>query len=146
MDSCAGDSLAGSADPDLRHRPYAGVGSLPGAANSWTMKLPNGERADLGTKLRDYVLNPQHRSGRHKARVFASTLGIALGNAESLHQAIVRAAASSTEAEARGDNGHGDVYVLRFPLRTPQGEAVVLTAWIVRHGEDFPRLTTCYIV
>ena len=36
--------------------------------------------------------------------------------------------------------------VLRFPLRTPKGRGVVLTAWIVRHGEDFPRLTTCYIV
>ena len=22
----------------------------------------------------------------------------------------------------------------------------VLSAWIIRHGEDFPRLTTCYIV
>jgi hypothetical protein len=110
------------------------------------MKLPNGEHADLGTKLQDYVLNPQHRYGRHKARVFESTLGIGVANAGLLRQAILGAAASSTEAEARGDNGHGDVYVLRFPLRTPKGRAVVLTAWIVRHEEDFPRLTTCYIV
>jgi hypothetical protein len=40
------------------------------------VKLPNGDRADLGTKLSDYVLNSEHRRGRHKARVFESSLGI----------------------------------------------------------------------
>ena len=29
---------------------------------------------------------------------------------------------------------------------TPEGTATVLSVWIVRHAEDFPRLTTCYIV
>lgn len=29
------------------------------------MKPPNGERADLGTKLEDYTLNPFHRDGPH---------------------------------------------------------------------------------
>lgn len=110
------------------------------------MKLPNAERADLGRKLEDYVLNPQHREGRHKANVFESVLGINLANRELLREAILRAAAATEDAELRGDHGHGAVYVLRFPLRTPKGEAVVLTAWIVRRGEDFPRLTTCYIV
>ena len=37
-------------------------------------------------------------------------------------------------------------YVVRFPLTTRKGTATVLSAWIIRHGEDFPRLTTCYIV
>ncbi|MBI5385628.1 MAG: hypothetical protein HZA90_13195 [Verrucomicrobia bacterium] len=40
------------------------------------MKLPQGERADLGTKLETYTLNPWHRDGRHKARIFASVLGL----------------------------------------------------------------------
>jgi hypothetical protein len=44
------------------------------------VKLPNGDRADLGTKLSDYVLNPEHQHGRHKARVFASSLGITRQN------------------------------------------------------------------
>jgi len=44
------------------------------------MKLPNGERTDLGTKIEDYVLNPMHWEGRHKARVFDSALGITLVN------------------------------------------------------------------
>jgi hypothetical protein len=63
-----------------------------------------------------------------------------------LRQAILDAATSSNDVETRGDNGHGEVFVLRFQLSTESGSATVLTAWIVRHGEDFPRLTTCYIV
>ena len=108
------------------------------------MKLPNGGRADLGTKLEGYVLNPGHREGRHKARLFESVLGVTLANQDILRRAILSAAASSDQAEPRGDNGHGEVYVLRFPLETERGRATVLTAWIIRHGEDFPRLVTCY--
>ena len=110
------------------------------------MKLPRGETADLGTKIEDYVLNPWHWEGRHKARMFESVLGITLTNREVLRQAILAAAAGSDDAEALGDNGHGEVYVLRFSLETERGRATVLTAWIIRHGEDFPRLITCYIV
>jgi hypothetical protein len=110
------------------------------------MRLPNGEHADLGVKLEEYVLNPLHRDGRHKARVFESALGITLADRDVLRRAILAAEVISDQAEARGDNGHGDVYVLRFPIETARGRAVVLTAWIVRHGEDFPRLTTCYKV
>ena len=110
------------------------------------MKLPNGHSADLGDKLEDYALNPLHPEGKHKARVFASTLGIELANAWRLREAIQEAAASSDAAESRGSNGFGEVFVLRFSIETPSGNATVLTAWIIRHGEDFPRLTTCYIL
>ena len=40
----------------------------------------------------------------------------------------------------------GRARVLRFSLSTTKGTGTVLSVWIVRHGEDFPRLTTCYIV
>ena len=110
------------------------------------MKLPNGDRADLGTKIEDYILNPRHREGRHKARVFESVLGITTANTKTLREAIVWAAVNSDNAEALGDNGHGDLYALRFPLETQDGSATILTVWIVRYGEDFPRLVTCYIV
>lgn len=69
------------------------------------MKLPNGERADLGIKLEDYVLNPLHREGQHKAHVFASVLGITSANAQALRNALLDAAASSDSVEPRGDNG-----------------------------------------
>ena len=110
------------------------------------MRLPNADRADLGEKLEQYVLNPDHRLGQHKAHVFESVLGITLANRDVLADAILSAARASDQAEPRGDNGHGELYVLRFPLQTPTGAATLLTAWIIRHGEDFPRLTTCYII
>lgn len=110
------------------------------------MKLPNGAQADLGTKLEDYTLSPRHRDGRNKARVFDSVLGITLANADVLRYALLDAAANSNHVGPKGNNGFGMVYVLRFPLTTTKGTAIVLSAWIIRHGEDFPRLTTCYIV
>jgi hypothetical protein len=110
------------------------------------MKLPNGDRAELGAKLEEYVLNPAHRDGRHKARAFESTLGITLTNPGILRQAILTAAATADDALSRGDNGYGVEYTLQIPVQTAKGTATVLTAWIVRHEEDFPRLTTCYIV
>jgi hypothetical protein len=110
------------------------------------VKLPNGERADLGTKLEDYSLNPLHRHGQHKARVFQSALGITLANADVLRQTLIQAAATSENATHRGHNGFGEVFELRFLLTTAQGAATVLSAWIIRHNEDFPRLITCFIL
>ena len=110
------------------------------------MKLPNGEKAVLGTKLEDYSLNALHRHGQHKARVFESVLGITLANKGVLSHALFAAARDSNFVVAGGDNGFGETYVLRFPLTTEKGSATVLSAWIIRHNEDFPRLTTCFIV
>ena len=110
------------------------------------MKLPNGENADIGTKLQDYVLNPLHRCGQHKSRLFESVLGITRANAQLLEHALKHAAATSENAKRREHNGYGEVYELRFPLRTQRGIATVLSAWIIRDGENFPRLTSCFIV
>ena len=110
------------------------------------MRLPNGDRADLGTKVEEYVLNSSHRQGRHKARVFEFVLGITVADAGTVRRALRDAAATSDEAEARGDRGFGHVYTLRFPLRTALGSADVHSVWIIRPDEDYPRLVTCYIV
>ena len=82
------------------------------------MKLPNGDRADLGTKLEDYSLNPLHRHGQHKARVFESALGITFANMDVLTRALLAAAKNSDDFIALGDNGFGETYVLRFRLVT----------------------------
>jgi hypothetical protein len=85
------------------------------------MRRPNADRSDLGDKLEQYVLNPDHRLGRHKARLFESALGITLANRDVLARAILDAARNSDEAEARGDNGHGEVVPSAFPFRRPPG-------------------------
>src|SRR5688572_12542705 len=110
------------------------------------MKLPNGDRADLGAKLEDYCLNPFHIRGQHKARLFELLLGITLQNKDVLASGLLNAAANSQEAIEKGDSGFGKTYVLEFDLSTQKGRARIVSAWIIRRGEDFPRLTTCYIL
>ena len=109
------------------------------------MKLPNGERAVVDSaKLREYCLNPDHYRGRHKARVFGS-IDIHQDDSEILRAALLTAA---REAEARpGDfNQFGQRYVVDLVLLR-HGRAVnIRSLWMVRIGENFPRLTTCYVL
>lgn len=100
----------------------------------------------MGTKLEEYVLNPLHRTGQHKARVFESALGITLANKNLLADALRHAAESSNQAASLGDHGFGETFSLRFEMTTGAGKAVVQSAWIIRRNEGFPRLTTCFIV
>lgn len=110
------------------------------------MKLPNGERAlvDLA-KLRDYCLNPIHLRGRHKARVFASRLGIARKDADFLRAALF-AAARDAEAVPTKQDAYGQRYMLDFEMTGPNGTAMVRSSWIVLTGENIPRMTTCYVL
>jgi hypothetical protein len=78
--------------------------------------------------------------------VFQSVLGITLADPGALRTALERAAATSKNAVHCGNNGFGEVYELRTTLTTQRGTATILSAWIIRNGEDFPRLTTCFIV
>ncbi|MGZ8521680.1 MAG: DUF6883 domain-containing protein [Candidatus Binatia bacterium] len=110
------------------------------------VKIPNGDRAELDRKIEEYVLDPWHREGRHKARVFEAVLGITMENRDVLIDALRSIVRNSPDAKLHGHNGHGEVYLLRFPLVTERGAATVLSAWIIRDGEDFPRLVTCYIL
>ena len=63
-------------------------------------RIPNGDRALVeNEKLTGYILNPAHPTGRHKARVFAASLGLTVQHAEDLAQALRAAAASSEDGE-----------------------------------------------
>jgi hypothetical protein len=110
------------------------------------MKLPNAERAYVDTrKLLDYCLSPEHPRGRHKARVFRSVLGLSIANAEDLRDALL-AATRTAEAESGEADDYGQRYTLDFVMRGPAGEATIRSTWIIRTGEDFPRLTSCYVL
>ena len=110
------------------------------------MKLPNSKRAVVEiAKVRDYCLNVAHPEGRHKARVFRAVLGI--GPAEShMLQDRLPAAALDQEAAAGEVDQFGHRYVIDFPLEHAGRRALVRAAWIVHTNEDFPRLTSCYIL
>jgi len=110
------------------------------------MKLPNGEQAiiDVEKKLLGYCLNMEHARGRHKARVFAATLGFSADDPAPLVKAL-RQAARSGEARFRKSNDYGDEYVLEFTMDGPHGPFIVTSAWFVDNGIAAPRLTNCYV-
>jgi hypothetical protein len=110
------------------------------------MKLPNGDRAVVDMrKLRDYCLSARHPRGRHKARVFASVLGIYENDAELLRGALLEAALNREVLLGRADI-YGQRYILNFEISGPAGRGTVRSFWMVRAGESFPRLTSCFVM
>ncbi len=109
------------------------------------MTLPNGERAIVDIrKLQEYCLNSQHPRGRNKARVFAS-VGIRSDDAEALRTAL-SAAARDAEARLGVVNPYGQRYVVDFDFVRQDRTIRIRSTWIVRSGEDLPRLTSCYVL
>ena len=111
------------------------------------MRLPNGGHAVVEIKkLQDYCLSKAHPHGRHKARVFESALGLTAGHAEVLREALLYAARTAEGAQPGEEDDHGMRFVLDFPMTGVARSATVRSGWIVRQGEDFPRLTTCFVL
>lgn len=109
------------------------------------MKLPRGSEAlvDL-QKLTDYCLNPDHPRGKHKARVFATVLGLTAQDAHRLRESLLGAAAAADAQRGTSDE-FGDRYVIESEMVGPKGRGIVRSAWIVRRGETTPRLTSCFV-
>jgi hypothetical protein len=109
------------------------------------LKLPNADRAVVEiSKLRSYSLSPTHDIGKHKARVFQAALGITIDDAEWLRKQLLRAAIEGETIEGRM-SPFGQMYVLDAVIKRGNLSALVRTTWIVEHGTDFPRLTSCYV-
>lgn len=110
------------------------------------MKLPNADFAVVDLhKLRGYCLSPVHPRGRHKARVFASVLGIGEEDAEFLREVLLGAAKTNDVVPGRV-NEYGERYVLDFEMSGPGGTGGIRSLWIIRAGESFPRLTSCFVL
>lgn len=110
------------------------------------MRLPNLENAFIDNeKLTGYSLNLEHERGKHKARVFASVLGLTANEAPILRQAILNAIQTHPAIPSKGDN-YGQRYVVDFEMTTHVGTAIVRTTWILLVDEDFPRLVSCYVL
>jgi hypothetical protein len=107
--------------------------------------MPGGEDAIVDLeKLTEYCLSPEHPRGRHKARVFASVLGLTATMASDLRRALL-AAAGTRDAQQGTSDEFGIRYVVDFEMQGPKASAVVVSAWSVRRGETRPRLTSCYV-
>jgi hypothetical protein len=110
------------------------------------LKLPNADAAVVDiAKLRDYCLNDAHPVGKHKAIVFKSALGFTASDAELVRDSLIDAV-SILECMLGVVDEYGKRYTVDVILAGPAGSATVRSGWIIRAGEDFPRLTTCYVL
>ena len=109
------------------------------------MRLPNADRCVVDVaRLRDYSLNPAHDKGRHKARVFAATMGFTVANAERL-RGMILAAVSTQDATQGATDEHGTRYRIDFEAQGLRGPVMIRTGWHVDAGETVPRLVSCYV-
>lgn len=110
------------------------------------MKLPNPHHAVVDVdKLREYCLSMEHPRGRHKARVFEAALGLTAKDAEELRETLLMVAITQEAVPAEADE-YGQRFILDFEINRPAGRAKIRSLWMVRRGEDFPRLTSCYVL
>jgi hypothetical protein len=96
-------------------------------------------------KLRDYSLNAEHKEGKHKARVFAAALGLGPGDAEWLRAKLLNIARSE-DCRLGRKTDYGQRYLIDSELSHERKSAQIRSVWIIRKGENSPRLITCYVV
>jgi len=110
------------------------------------MTLINKENAIIEVdKFLLYCLNEEHPVGKHKARLFKTILNISSENYQILineikKQILIQPAYLSKEIS------FGNLYFVDFEMKNLSKIATVRTTWIVRNEENFPRLTSCYII
>lgn len=108
------------------------------------MKLPNGDKAEISMqKLLGYCLNPNHASGKHKAKVFASALGITADKVEILNELIQKAAIEG-EVIQQSTTEFGRQFKVDWIL--PERQNIKLrTIWEISNLNSNPRLISAFI-
>lgn len=77
--------------------------------------------------------------------MFASAPGLTAEDAEELRETLL-SAALSREAILAEEDEYGQRYTLDFWVEPGTGTAKVRSNWIVRREENFPRLTSCFVL
>jgi hypothetical protein len=109
------------------------------------VRLPRAHEAVTPTpKLVNWALDLTHERGQHKARVFASALGITVGHWRYLHNQIL---AAIPTAEVRGTRitPFGVAYEVVVMIDGLNGKTLpVVTTWMLEPDEP-PRLTSTWV-
>ena len=96
-------------------------------------------------KLEGYLLNPEHEIGRHKARVFAATLGIRRGDWRYLHDQLLAAVVDAPVTSVR-ETPWGELYEVEIRVEGLNAEVrPVTTVWLVAGEDEPPTLVTAYV-
>jgi hypothetical protein len=108
------------------------------------MKLPFADEADVPkAKIVLYLLNPEHRRGKSKARFFQGR-----GFSAESRQAMVnspRQHAAKNDIAKEETTPLGVRMVVEGGMAMPNGTvAEVRSIWFIEHGERIPRFVTAY--
>jgi hypothetical protein len=108
------------------------------------MKLPNGDRSEISMqKILGYCLNFNHDTGKDKARVFQSRLGITNQNADRLFN-LIQIAAVEGEVVQESSTKFGKEYKVDWKI--PNTENVELrTIWEISLESIYPRLISAFL-
>ena len=106
--------------------------------------LPNAANAIIDpSKLRDYLLAPDHAVGRFKSVVFTA-LGYSADNWDVL-EADLLAFAAKEPARAGQASVYGRKFEVSGKLTGPNGRSAAFpTVWILKPGETAPRFVTAF--
>jgi len=108
------------------------------------MKLPNGDRAEISMqKLIGYCLNSEHPSGKHKARVFESALGVTAENADILRE-LIQAAAVEGEIVQQDTTAFGQIFKVDWIVPDTNGIELRTIGEITTKNPN-PRLISAFI-
>lgn len=106
--------------------------------------LPNVDKARFEPeKLAGYSMNPEHPTGRHKARLWQSTIGATAKDAPMIEKQVM----AWLEHLEAVPNPRRDAYGVRFdvlvPVTGPNGKTVdVRTCWIYDRSQDGESIST----
>jgi hypothetical protein len=108
------------------------------------MKIPNAENAEIApAKLKDYILNPDHKRGGSKARLLLS-FGYRADDCPRLADDL-RRFHLSVAVNSERDTDYGRRYEIIAPLATPDGRSLMIhSVWQIDTGTDRPRLITIF--
>lgn len=112
--------------------------------------LPRVEDAyGVESKLRAYSLNPEHKVGAHKAKVFRRTLAITLLDVGHLADQLLVGIRRAPISDVRDNSPYGLLCEVLVRVRGVNDLAdrsvLVTTSWEYRTNDDAPRLVSAYI-
>ena len=91
-------------------------------------------------------MNPEHPTGKHKARVFKAALGFAQEDAENLERQI-REQVKVCEWKESEKSDFGKKFTVDVIVLVNNGKtATVRTGWIIGVNESSPRLISAYVL
>ncbi|MBS4029500.1 MAG: hypothetical protein KGZ58_12800 [Ignavibacteriales bacterium] len=95
-------------------------------------------------KLKEYCLNNEHSEGKHKARIFKTTLDIDENNVEEL-VTLLEESCKQNDAEFIFENRFGKHYRIDYEVQGLFKKEMLRSFWMIPQNTTEARLISCFI-